>query len=100
MKPKGKFILMKQLKISDAKNSKNRQRRAFIAYFLLVVASLVILFAGYQVIYLFGFELNTKIREVDSTKAALIFITMLPLVSLILYLTLNLISKLYKIFNI
>lgn len=91
---------MKRLKISDAKNSRNRQRRAFIAYFLLVVASLFILFAGHQVIYLYGFELDTRIRDVDATKAAFVFITMLPVVSLIVYLTLHLINKLYKIFNI
>ena len=91
---------MKRLKISDAKNSRNRQRRAFIAYLLLVVASLVILFSGHQVIYLFGFELDTRIRDVDATKAALVFITMLPLVSVFIYLTLHLINKLYKVFNI
>jgi hypothetical protein len=91
---------MNRLKISDAKNSKDKQRRAFIAYFLLIVASLVILFSGHQVIYFYGFELDTRIRDVDATKAALVFITMIPLVTVIIYLTLYLINKLYKVFKI
>lgn len=91
---------MKRLQISEAKNAKNKQFRAFIAYFLLIIASLLILLAGHQIIYLFGFELDTRIRDVDAIKAVFVFITMLPIVFLIIYFTLKFINKLYIVLKI
>lgn len=83
---------MKKVSISGGSSKKANKKRAVIAYSCLVIASLIIYFLGVLVVNFYGFELMTKIRDVDSYKAFLVFVTMLPIVGLVIWGTLNLIN--------
>ena len=91
---------MDQFKISDGKTSQARRCRALIAYTSLIIASLLILLAGREVISYFGFNLDTRIRDVSGWKNFAVFISMLPIVGIIIWLTLITIKKLCLKFNI
>lgn len=91
---------MNQFKISDAKTPQTRRYRAAVAYPCLVIASLLIFLAGHEVIYLFGFTLETSIRDVNGWKALSVFITMLPIVGGIIWLTLMIIKRICFKLNI
>lgn len=91
---------MDQFKISDGRTSQARRYRALIAYTSLIIASLLILLAGHEVINYFGFNLDTRIRDVSGWKTFAVFISMLPIVAFIIWLTLIITQKLCLKLNV
>ncbi len=91
---------MKNIDVSGGDSNKAKKRRAIIAYGSLLIASLVIYFIGSLVINFYGFELQTKIRDVGISKVLLVFTTMLPIVGLVVWVTLAIINRIFKWLNI
>ncbi|PCK29603.1 hypothetical protein [Pseudoalteromonas piscicida] len=87
---------MKKIDISAANTEKAKKKRALVAYISLIIASLIIYFIGSLVIDLFGFELETKIRDVAFGKALSVFLVMLPITAIVLYGTLKLIQLIFN----
>jgi heme/copper-type cytochrome/quinol oxidase subunit 2 len=91
---------MKKINVSGGSSKKANRKRAAIGYSSLVIASLIIYFLGVWVVNLYGFEPKTKIRDVDSYKALLVFITMIPIVGLVIWGTLSVINQIFNKLNI
>ncbi|MDN7134966.1 hypothetical protein [Pseudidiomarina terrestris] len=91
---------MKNIDVSGGDSHKAKKRRAIIAFGSLLIASLVIYFIGTLVVNFYGFELQTKIRDVDLSKVLLVFITMLPIVGLVVWGTLAIINRIFRWLNI
>jgi hypothetical protein len=91
---------MKKISVSGGSSKKANRKRAAIAYSSLVIASLIIYFLGSLVVNLYGLELQTKIRDVDFSKALLVFLTMLPIVGIVIWATLTTISQIFKKLNV
>ncbi|WP_044556087.1 hypothetical protein [Shewanella piezotolerans] len=87
---------MKKINVAGGSSKRANRKRAAIAYSCLVIASLIIYFLGVWIVSLYGFELKTKIRDVDSYKALLVFITMIPIVGLVIWGTLSVINLIFN----
>lgn len=91
---------MKKINVSGGNSDKANKIRAAIAYSSLIIASLLIYLLGSLVVNFYGFELQTKIRDVDFSKVLLVFVTMLPIVGLVTWGTLATINQIFKKLNI
>lgn len=87
---------MKKISVSGGNSKKANRKRAAIAYSSLVIASLIIYFLGSLVVNLYDFELQTRIRDVELSMALLVFLTMLPIVGLVIWGTLGIIDQIFK----
>lgn len=70
-----------KIQITAAKSEKSKKKRAIIAYIGLIFACLIIFVFGVQVVELYGFSLDTRIRDVEVSKVLLVFFTMIPIVA-------------------
>tara|TARA_B100000700_G_C14232125_1_gene484105 strand:- start:127 stop:399 length:273 start_codon:yes stop_codon:yes gene_type:complete len=89
-----------KIDVSEGKSKKANRLRAMIGYSSLIIASLTIYFLGSLVVGFYGFELQTRIRDVDLSSASLVFISMLPIVALVIWATLATVRWMFKILNI
>jgi hypothetical protein len=91
---------MKKINVRGGKSTKANMGRAIIAYGSLILASSVIYFLGFLVITAFGLNFHDEIREDDKLKAIMVILSMLPIVGLVIWGTLELINVMFKKFGI